>query len=49
MTWNVRVHDVVGGRWIGVVHAATEEEARLVALSIMNIPTEADFDVSPRG
>lgn len=48
MTWNVRVHDVVGGRWIGVVHAATEAEARLVALSFFDIPVEADFSVSPR-
>jgi len=48
MIWNVRVHDVVGSRWIGVVQATTEEEARLAALSQFDIPAEADFDVSPR-
>ena len=48
MTWNVRIHDVPGSRWVGTVEAKTEEEARLVALSRFNIPAMADFDVSPR-
>jgi hypothetical protein len=39
---------VVGSRWIGVVHAKTEADARLVALSSFNIPSGADFDVTPR-
>ena len=47
-TWNVRVHDVPGSRWIGTVDARTEEEARLIALTRFNIPSAADFDVSPR-
>ncbi len=48
MTWNVRVHDVPGSRWIGTVDAPTEDEARLIALARFNIPSGADFDVSPR-
>lgn len=48
MTWNVRVHDVVGSRWIGVVDGKDEQEARHAALSKFNIPADADFDVSPR-
>lgn len=48
MTWNVRIHDVVGSRWIGTVDAATEEEARLIALLRFNIHADKDFDVSPR-
>lgn len=48
MTWNVRVHDVPGSRWIGTVDARTEDEARLVALARFSIPANADFDVSPR-
>lgn len=46
--WNVRIHDVVGGRWIGVVQGRDEQEARHAALSRFDIPAEADFDVSPR-
>jgi len=46
--WNVRVHDVVGSRWIGVIYASTEEQARLAALSTFTIPSNVDFDVSPR-
>lgn len=48
MTWNVRVHDVVGGRWVGTVDARTEREARLVAISRFNIRAGEDFSVSPR-
>lgn len=46
--WNVRIHDCVGGRWVGVVYARTEQEARHVALSRFDIPEDADFRVSPR-
>ena len=48
MTWNVRVHDVPGSRWIGTVDAPTEDKARLIALCRFRIPADADFDVSPR-
>jgi hypothetical protein len=48
MTWNVRIHDVVGGRWLGTVEAETEQDARHAALSKFSIPSMADFDVSPR-
>ncbi len=49
MTWNVRVHDVVGSRWICTVDARTEQDARHVALSMFSDKIrDADFDVSPR-
>lgn len=48
MTWNVRVHDCPGSRWIGTVEGRDEAEARIAALSRFRIPADADFDVSPR-
>lgn len=48
MTWNVRIHDVVGSRWVGVVDGRDEQDARHAALCKFNIPANADFDVSPR-
>ncbi len=48
MTWNVRVHDRPGSRWIGTVEGRDEQEARHAALSKFNIPADVDFDVTPR-
>jgi len=48
MTWNVRIHDVVGGRWVGVVDGRDEDEARIVALLRFNIRSDVDFSVTPQ-
>jgi hypothetical protein len=48
MTWNVRIHDVPGSRWVGTVEGVNEAIARLAALAKFNIPSSVDFDCSPR-
>lgn len=48
MTWNVRIHDCPGSRWVGTVDASNERDARLVALTRNMVPSAADFDVTPR-
>jgi hypothetical protein len=48
MMWNVRIHDVPGSRWVGVVAGRDEDDARHAAIMQFDIPADVDFDVSPR-
>lgn len=48
MIWNVRLHDVVGSRWVGTVEGRDEQDARHAAISKFNIPSLVEFDVTPR-